>query len=35
VLCARRGPGVRFSPHYHTPFEQLDRAVELAGDGDA
>ena len=33
VLCARRGPGVRFSPHFHTPFEQLDRAVALADAG--
>ena len=30
VLCARRGPGVRFSPHFHTPLAQLDRAVTLA-----
>ncbi len=33
VLCARRGPGVRFSPHFHTPLDQLDRAVELAAAG--
>ncbi len=30
VVCARRGPGVRFSPHFYTPVEVLDRAVALA-----
>ena len=30
VLCARRGAGVRFSPHFHTPLAQLERAVALA-----
>jgi len=30
VLCAKRGAGVRFSPHFHTPYEQLDKAVQLA-----
>ncbi len=29
VLCAQRGGGVRFSPHFYTPFEDLDRAMEL------
>ena len=28
-LCAQRGGGVRFSPHFYTPFEDLDRAMEL------
>jgi selenocysteine lyase/cysteine desulfurase len=28
VLCAQRGGGIRFSPHYYTPFEVLDRALE-------
>jgi selenocysteine lyase/cysteine desulfurase len=28
VICARRGEGIRFSPHYYTPLEQLDKAVE-------
>ena len=32
VLCARRGTGVRFSPHFHTPYAQLDTAVQLADD---
>jgi len=30
VMCALRGGGVRFSPHFYTPKEQLLRAVELA-----
>lgn len=30
VVCALRGGGVRFSPHFHTPRETLDRAVEAA-----
>ena len=28
-LCAQRGGGVRFSPHFYTPFEDLDRAMDL------
>ncbi|OIO57815.1 MAG: aminotransferase [Alphaproteobacteria bacterium CG_4_10_14_0_2_um_filter_63_37] len=27
VFCAPRGGGIRFSPHFHTPFSQLDIAV--------
>jgi selenocysteine lyase/cysteine desulfurase len=30
VICAHRGGGVRFSPHFYTPPEVLDRAVALA-----
>lgn len=30
VLCAQRGGGVRFSPHYYTPAEKLELAVNLA-----
>jgi selenocysteine lyase/cysteine desulfurase len=30
VVCASRAGGIRFSPHFYTPIEQLDRAVELA-----
>ena len=30
VLCALRGGGVRFSPHYYTPTSQIHQAVELA-----
>jgi len=29
VICACRGGGVRFSPHFYTPESQLARAVEL------
>jgi len=28
VICMHRGGGIRFSPHYHTPQETLDIAVE-------
>ncbi|MBA2409127.1 MAG: aminotransferase class V-fold PLP-dependent enzyme [Gammaproteobacteria bacterium] len=27
VLCARRAGGIRFSPHFYTPTERLDRAL--------
>jgi selenocysteine lyase/cysteine desulfurase len=30
VICAARGGGVRFSPHFYTPMEQLAEAVEQA-----
>jgi selenocysteine lyase/cysteine desulfurase len=29
VVCALRGGGIRFSPHFHTRTEALDRALEL------
>lgn len=29
VVCARRGDGVRFSPHAYTPMHALDRALDL------
>ncbi len=29
VLCAQRGGGLRFSPHFYTPFNDLDRALDL------
>ena len=29
VMCASRGGGVRFSPHFYTPLEQLQRAIDL------
>jgi len=33
VLCAPRGGGLRFSPHFYVPREQLDQALEiLAGE---
>jgi cysteine desulfurase/selenocysteine lyase len=28
-MCASRGGGVRFSPHFYTPLEQLQRAIDL------
>jgi selenocysteine lyase/cysteine desulfurase len=30
VVCARRGGGIRFSPHFYTPLEQLDEAIAVA-----
>jgi len=32
VICALRGGGIRFSPHFYTPEEALARAVEEARD---
>ena len=29
VICANRFGGIRFSPHFYTPYEKLDRAVEI------
>jgi len=29
VICAQRGGGVRFSPHFYTPLAALDRAMSL------
>ena len=31
VVCALRGGGIRFSPHFYNTLEEIDRAVELAG----
>lgn len=30
VICAARGGGIRFSPHFYTPMAQLAQAVKLA-----
>ncbi len=30
VICALRGGGIRFSPHFYTPHAVLERAVSLA-----
>ncbi len=30
VVCAQRGGGIRFSPHFYTPREVLQRACDLA-----
>ncbi|EIC20227.1 aminotransferase class V-fold PLP-dependent enzyme [Thiorhodovibrio frisius] len=32
LLCAARGGGIRFSPHFHTPMEDLEQAVALAAE---
>ncbi|MDQ4148011.1 MAG: aminotransferase class V-fold PLP-dependent enzyme [Pseudomonadota bacterium] len=29
VLCAQRAGGIRFSPHFYTPREHLDRALNI------
>lgn len=29
VLCAQRGGGIRFSPHFHTPFAVIERALDI------
>jgi len=29
VMCAYRSGGIRFSPHFYTPYEQLDRAFAI------
>ncbi len=28
IICAHRGGGIRFSPHFYTPIEKIDRALE-------
>lgn len=33
VVCARRGGGIRFSPHFYTPLEVVDRAVDILLNG--
>jgi selenocysteine lyase/cysteine desulfurase len=30
VICAQRGGGIRFSPHFYTPTQGLDYALNLA-----
>ena len=30
VMCAQRGGGIRFSPHFYTPKEKICQAVEIA-----
>lgn len=32
LMCASRGGGLRFSPHFYTPVDQLERAVALTLD---
>ena len=30
VICALRGGGIRFSPHFYTPQNQLEQAITMA-----
>lgn len=30
VLCAMRGGGIRFSPHFYTPLDSLEQAIDIA-----
>jgi selenocysteine lyase/cysteine desulfurase len=32
LMCAARGGGIRFSPHYYTPMDHLERAITLTLD---
>jgi selenocysteine lyase/cysteine desulfurase len=32
IFCAPRGGGIRFSPHFYTPRDQLDRAMSIVRD---
>ncbi|MBI5054998.1 MAG: aminotransferase class V-fold PLP-dependent enzyme [Nitrospirae bacterium] len=32
IVCALRGGGIRLSPHFYTPYDHLDRAIDLAND---
>ncbi|MDQ6963116.1 MAG: hypothetical protein Q9M28_11430 [Mariprofundaceae bacterium] len=29
VMCAYRGGGIRFSPHFYTPYAVLERAMSI------
>ena len=29
LMCASRGGGLRFSPHFYTPMEHLQQAIDL------
>ena len=29
IICAHRGGGIRFSPHFYTPYEKLDQALDF------
>ncbi|RLA23321.1 MAG: aminotransferase [Gammaproteobacteria bacterium] len=29
VICAKRGGGIRFSPHFYTPIEKIDQALKI------
>ncbi len=32
VICAYRGDGIRFSPHFHTEIKVMDKALKLVND---
>jgi selenocysteine lyase/cysteine desulfurase len=32
VICAYRGDGIRFSPHFHTPTETIDKALKIVSE---
>jgi len=32
VICARRGGGIRFSPHFYTPHSVLERAMRITAE---
>jgi cysteine desulfurase/selenocysteine lyase len=32
VICAQRGGGIRFSPHFYTPQAILERAIQITAD---
>jgi selenocysteine lyase/cysteine desulfurase len=32
VICAFRGDGIRFSPHFHTEIQQMDKALTIVSD---
>jgi selenocysteine lyase/cysteine desulfurase len=33
VICAKRGGGIRFSPHFYTPDSVIERAIEILQQG--
>jgi selenocysteine lyase/cysteine desulfurase len=33
VACAMRGGGIRFSPHFYTPMEKIEAALQLISQG--
>ena len=32
IICAQRGGGIRFSPHFYTPHQKIDAAIDAAID---
>lgn len=32
VICAKRGGGIRFSPHFYTPIEKIDEALKIVSE---